>query len=584
MNKQQQLSERHTLPKRIIFKLKINLLVLHRTLKNLFSPVHTFKDEKKLINEPVISISVSELWNSGDNRDNWILTAGKVENLRIAVRKLHGMEVKAGQIFSFWKQIGNPNYGKGYVMGREIREGCIVPTIAGGLCQLSNALYDAALKANFEIIERHRHTQVIQGSLAEKNRDATVKWNYIDLRFRSTADFRIEATLSSSQLIVHFKSSEINSPAPETKTIPEAIAKKINDCYSCGNLACSKHLPPEKKKEKAAVTTFILDEKWPEFDKYICSVSENEDHFIVPIRNTPWLRSDRYQWSSLRKGNTSSTSIQGIYRALLLRYAARSKRNVFELGLKSDKKIARAAIKKIPVHSTHIVVAQNLLPFLFETGILGGRSYDVLMTRMPFGNIHQQLNDAHQQYPESTTLNDFRAPELIVTTEKTALHHANKVITPHSAVAALFNTRAEKLKWVIPDSSSQPVTGKKILFPASAVGRKGAYEMKQLAQELSLDLVISGRALEKPGFWEDVHTELFNGDFESIGLVVYPVHVEHQPRQVLKAIARGIPVITTSVCGLPEMPNVIITEPGNMNQLINEVQQQLRFINNTVQL
>ena len=68
-----------------------------------------------------------------------------------------------------------------------------MPTIAGGLCQLSNALYDTALKANFEIIERHRHTKVIKSSLAEQDRDATVKWNYVDLRFKSTRSFRMTA-------------------------------------------------------------------------------------------------------------------------------------------------------------------------------------------------------------------------------------------------------------------------------------------------------------------------------------------------------------------------------------------------------
>ena len=89
---------------------------------------------------------------------------------------------------------------KGYVDGRELREGCIIPNVGGGLCQISNALYDAALKANFEIIERHAHSQIIAGSLAEQGRDATVFWNYVDLRFRSANAFRIEAKLGKDHL------------------------------------------------------------------------------------------------------------------------------------------------------------------------------------------------------------------------------------------------------------------------------------------------------------------------------------------------------------------------------------------------
>jgi len=56
---------------------------------------------------------------------------------------------------------------RGFVAGRELREGCVIPSLGGGLCQLSNALYDAALKAGVEIVERHAHSQVIPASLAE---------------------------------------------------------------------------------------------------------------------------------------------------------------------------------------------------------------------------------------------------------------------------------------------------------------------------------------------------------------------------------------------------------------------------------
>ena len=39
------------------------------------------------------------------NAENWILTAGKIENLRIAIKNLNGIEVSANQVFSFWKHV-----------------------------------------------------------------------------------------------------------------------------------------------------------------------------------------------------------------------------------------------------------------------------------------------------------------------------------------------------------------------------------------------------------------------------------------------------------------------------------------------
>jgi len=131
-----------------------------------------------------------------------VLQMGKVQNLRLAIRKLDGCRVPGQRSFSFWKQVGWPGRLRGYVRGRELRQGCLIPTIAGGLCQLSNALYDAALKAGYTIEERHAHTQVISGSLAETGRDATIFWNYVDLRFRSIHPFQIRIMMSADELIV----------------------------------------------------------------------------------------------------------------------------------------------------------------------------------------------------------------------------------------------------------------------------------------------------------------------------------------------------------------------------------------------
>ncbi|MFK9780915.1 VanW family protein, partial [Escherichia coli] len=90
----------------------------------------------------------------------------------------------------------------------EVRQGCIVPALGGGICQLSNALYDLALKANFEIVERHPHTRTVPNSDVPSGRDATVAWNHIDLRFRSQVAYRIEAHLTSGELIVRFRLAE----------------------------------------------------------------------------------------------------------------------------------------------------------------------------------------------------------------------------------------------------------------------------------------------------------------------------------------------------------------------------------------
>lgn len=569
------LTEKHNFVNDTIFKIKIVFLTAKRVFKNLIYPIKNFKNNGLLNHESIVSFSESALWNPFDNKDNWILTAGKIQNLRIASKKLNGIEVKANEIFSFWQNIGNPNFGKGYVIGREIREGCIVPTIAGGLCQLSNALYDAALKANFEIIERHRHTKVIKGSLAEQNRDATVKWNYIDLRFKSNYDFRIEIELTSDNLIVSFKSQQKNITS-DLNPINHQPSNQLNDCYSCGNTACFKHPNISEINKEIATTTFILDEKWPEYDHYIKSIAAPSDNFIVPLKKSRWIKTNRYFWAALNLNKTKATTFQAIFRAVRLRYTPKNKNNVFELSLQLDKKIAHAAAKCISIDSTHLIIAQNLLPFINETGALGGRTYDVLMTRLPIEKLHERLDFAHSKYPESYTLKDFRAPKRLIELENKALTKARKIITTHSEIQQIFKNKVEKLDWQIPTSEKIKSLGNKVLFPASAIGRKGAYEIKKLAKELNLNLVISGKTLEHLDFWDDIKIEKFNGDFSQIGLIVYPTYIEHQPRQILKGISKGLSIITTTACGVDPSDQVKIVEIANFEQLKNEVYLSLK--------
>jgi hypothetical protein len=576
MNTVKILAEKHNLISETKFHVKSFALILRRQSQNTFADINRFSDYGQLKEQPIISVSESDLWNTDDNAENWILTAGKIQNLRLAVKQFNGIEVPANKTFSFWKHLGNPNIGKGYVVGREIREGCIVPTIAGGLCQLSNAFYDAALKADFEIIERHRHTRVIKGSLAEKDRDATVKWNYVDLRFRSSSAFRIEIEISSEKLIVKFRSAERNVSAPEVKSNILLQSSKLNDCYSCGNFECFKH--PEKasiKKEKA-ITTFILDEKWSEFDDYIKTVSTEKDFVILPLKKNSFITTSRYEWSVKNPANVKSTAAAAIFRALQLRIASKKNTNVFSLMLKLDKKMVNAAVKHIPVESTHIVVSQNLLPYLWQQGVLGGRTFDVLMTRLPIEKLHQRLDYAHSKFPESGTLNDFRASLELTELENISLTKARHVITPHKEIADMFNNKSIHLQWQMPEVRlNGKSTGNKILFPASALGRKGAYEIRQLAKELDLSIIYTGAITESKDFWKDVKAEHATGNLlDNVRLIIYPAYVEHQPRFLLKAIAKGIPVITTTACGLMPSENVTIVSIGDFEELKRAVAEK----------
>ncbi|MFD2261325.1 VanW family protein [Lacibacterium aquatile] len=135
------------------------------------------------------------------------LQLGKVENLRVAARHLDGLRIPTGEVFSFWRQVGRPVRSRGFVEGRELRQGCLVPTVAGGICQLSNSLFQVARQAGQEIVERHGHSQQIPDAAFGPGEDATVFWSYVDFRFRAKGDVVLRVSLSADDLIVRLEAA-----------------------------------------------------------------------------------------------------------------------------------------------------------------------------------------------------------------------------------------------------------------------------------------------------------------------------------------------------------------------------------------
>lgn len=81
------------------------------------------------------------------------------QNLKTACDRLNGTELQPGEILSFNDVAGPYTQESGYVEGSVIvGEGCLGEELGGGVCQVSTTLYNAALRGNLGIAERHRHS------------------------------------------------------------------------------------------------------------------------------------------------------------------------------------------------------------------------------------------------------------------------------------------------------------------------------------------------------------------------------------------------------------------------------------------
>lgn len=107
------------------------------------------------------------------------LEAGKRHNVQLAATAFHGVVVAPDRPLSFWRTLGPATAARGFEWGMELRSGCAVPAIGGGLCLLSNALFSLAVELGWQILERHGHSLALADPLAL---DATVAFPHVDLR------------------------------------------------------------------------------------------------------------------------------------------------------------------------------------------------------------------------------------------------------------------------------------------------------------------------------------------------------------------------------------------------------------------
>jgi hypothetical protein len=512
---------------------------------------------------PIVAESRSRLYPDTSPAE-WALQAGKVQNLRLAARALDGLVVPAGEIFSFWANVGRATRRRGFVNGRELREGCVIPNVGGGLCQMSNALHDAALQAGLEIVERHAHSRQVPGAQFA-GRDATVFWNYVDLRFRANSPIQLAVHLSADELVVRLH-AEMRTPVPAgAAPAPVAIRPPAESCETCGMVECFRHAAAVALPTSHGAA-WLVDAFSPELDAWMCANRRPADHLIMPL-DSRRLRLGPYRWSSPGFASVRQAPWTVARRSIASRRLAAQGAARQRALLAMDEAMARAFARRLPALSTHVSVSQNLLPFLWRDGWLGGRTFDVLMTRLPLHEMESRLDRAAALHPESPTLGDFRAPAWLVECERQALEAARTWITPHAAVARLGGERARLVPWQMPRSpGSKP--GSHVVFPASTLGRKGAYELREAARALRLPLRLGGPVLESGNFWDGVEVSVSEGDWmDGAAVIVLPAWVEHQPRRLLRAIAAGIPVIASDACGIAPAAGITIVPAGDVPAL-----------------
>ncbi|MDO5557457.1 MAG: VanW family protein [Clostridia bacterium] len=107
----------------------------------------------------------------------------RLNNIRIACEKLNGAVVEPNATFSFCNTVGPSTKKDGYLKADVLdSNGKKFKGLGGGKCQVSSTLYAAILQVpNITVTERHEHSKKV--AYIEKGKDATVAYDYLDLKF-----------------------------------------------------------------------------------------------------------------------------------------------------------------------------------------------------------------------------------------------------------------------------------------------------------------------------------------------------------------------------------------------------------------
>ena len=111
----------------------------------------------------------------------------KIHNINLVIDRINFLEIRPGEIFSFWHLVGRPIAKRGFKPASIFINNKVEKQTGGGICQISTALYSAALHFGLEVIERHTHSidAYSKGRYFKLGQDATASFPRQDLQFRN---------------------------------------------------------------------------------------------------------------------------------------------------------------------------------------------------------------------------------------------------------------------------------------------------------------------------------------------------------------------------------------------------------------
>ena len=142
------------------------------------------------------------------------LQKNKAVNLKIAGKKIDGVVVKPGEVFSLWNLVGKTSRKKGYLDGLTVSNSSLGKGLGGGLCQLGNLIHYLVLHTELEVVEKHHHSDALFPD--EKRRvpfgtGTSIAYKRLDYKFKNTTAYPVQVRIWQDDVMIY---GEIRSTVP----------------------------------------------------------------------------------------------------------------------------------------------------------------------------------------------------------------------------------------------------------------------------------------------------------------------------------------------------------------------------------
>lgn len=134
------------------------------------------------------------------------LQINKAKNLEIAGKKIDGIVIQPGEVFSLWNLVGKTSKRKGYLEGLTVSDSALGKGRGGGLCQLGNLIHYLVLHTDLEVVEKHHHSDALFPD--EKRRvpfgtGTSIAYKRLDYKFKNTSSCPVQLRIWQDETMIY---------------------------------------------------------------------------------------------------------------------------------------------------------------------------------------------------------------------------------------------------------------------------------------------------------------------------------------------------------------------------------------------